>query len=62
MKTLRSAEANGIVAPRKSHASCDPLIGPNQKHALFARVTHRGFSDRRSRPFRINVFITPCSS
>jgi transposase len=22
-------------------------------------VTHHGFSDRRSRPFRINVFITP---
>src|SRR5258707_15451931 len=22
-------------------------------------VTHNGFSDRRSRPFRINVFITP---
>src|SRR5437588_3584118 len=29
------------------------------KHAFFPRVTHNGFSDRRSRPFRINVFITP---
>src|SRR5258708_20596028 len=38
---------------------CDPLIGPKQNHALFPRVTHHGFSDRRSRPFRINVFITP---
>src|ERR1700738_1215628 len=37
---------------------CDPLSGPNQKHALFARVALRGFSDRRSRPFRINVVIT----
>src|SRR6266536_4323744 len=37
---------------------CDPLIGPNQKHAFFPRVTQPGFSDRRSRPFRINVFIT----
>src|SRR5258708_21358905 len=37
----------------------DPLIGPKQNHALFPRVTHHGFSDRRSRPFRINVFITP---
>src|ERR1700687_5252002 len=37
---------------------CDPLIGPNQNHALFFAVAHYGFSDRRSRPFRINVFIT----
>jgi hypothetical protein len=35
-----------------------PLIGPNQKRALYLRVAHPGFSDRRSRPFRINVFIT----
>ena len=40
-------------------ALSDPLIGPNQKHALFLRVARYGFSDRRSRPFRINVFITP---
>jgi hypothetical protein len=34
---------------------CDPLIGPKQKHALFPRMAHPGFSDRRSRPFRINA-------
>jgi hypothetical protein len=32
---------------------CDPLIGSKQKHAR---------SLLASRPFRINVFITPCSS
>src|SRR4051812_16100256 len=37
---------------------CDPLIVPNQIHALFLRVSFPGFSDRRSRPFRINVVIT----
>src|ERR1700680_297858 len=37
---------------------CDPLIGPNQKHALLLRGGPDGFSDRRSRPFPINVFIT----
>src|SRR3954463_6303702 len=29
-----------------------------QIHALFLRVSFPGFSDRRSRPFRINVVIT----
>ena len=36
----------------------NPLIGPNQKLASFTRVARYGFSDRRSRPFRINVVIT----
>ena len=34
--------------------------GPNQKHALKSRMALvTGFPDRRSRPFRINVVITP---
>ncbi len=39
--------------------SCDPLIGLKQIHAWFLGMTHNRFSNRGSRSFRINAFITP---
>ncbi len=44
-----------------SYGRSHPLTGLEQKHALFARVALSGFSDRRYRPFRINVIITPAA-
>jgi hypothetical protein len=41
-----------------ARGGADPLIGPGQSPALKYRVGPDGFSDRRSRPFRINVVIT----